>query len=235
MQRRHVIGSATTPDGGSFELVRQGSSLAIFCDGSVLMSSELSGSEEAMAAEVEAHLARRSRPRVLVGGLGLGYTLRAVLDATSARTEVVCVELMKVLAEWHRGPLGPLAGRPLEDPRVTLVCDDVVRVIQRSTDAYDAILLDVDNGPIAMTVRGNWRLYSPEGLRDIHRALRPDGVLVVWSASADKPFAKRMRQAGFDAQMRRVGARTGSRPTKGETHVLLVGRRTDRPPRRHAR
>ena len=231
MQPGHVLGSAVTPDGGCFELVRQGRYLTIYCDNRVLMSSEFSGSEAAMAEEAKRHLARRSRPRVLVGGLGLGYTLGAILDATAANAEVVCVEIMEVLAAWHRGPLGALAGYPLDDPRVSLVCADVVDVIKASQGSFDAILLDVDNGPIPMAAEGNRWLYAPTGLVGLYRALRQGGVLVVWSAGADKPFARRLRQAGFETEMRRVGARTGRRVRQGETHVLFVGRRPERPRR----
>ena len=192
------------------------------------MSSATHGSEEVMVREAAKHLVHVERPRILVGGLGLGYTLRATLDAVGEHAEVVCVELMSALVDWHRGPLGELANHPIDDPRVTVVHGDVVEVIKSAPgegEAYDAILLDVDNGPIPMTVTSNWWLYAAEGLAGTLAALRPGGVLVVWSAGGDAPFARRMSKAGFETEVRRVAARSGRRSRRGHTHVLFVGQR----------
>ncbi len=177
-------------------------------------------------------LREHPHPRVLIGGLGLGYTLRATLDRLPASATVVCLELLEAVTEWHRGPLsplGPLADHPADDPRVELRVDDVVRVIAELApdEAFDAILLDVDNGPIPFTVWGNWWLYAAEGLAALFRAVRPGGALVVWSTDHDERFERRMGEAGFETELVRVSAKTGAlgRRNRGETHVLFVGRR----------
>ena len=223
-----MIAKATTPDGGTYELARHGDDFAIYSDGRVLMTSRTHGSEEAMAAVVS-EIADRPRPRVLVGGLGFGFTLRATLDRLPAGAEVVCAELMEATVEWHRGPLGSLAAHPIDDPRVRVLVGDVAEHVRelRPADAYDAILLDVDNGPLPMTVVGNWWLYAAEGIAGMHAALRDRGVLVVWSAGEDHRFERRLRDAGFTTDVRRVTARgrPERRRRRGETHVLFVGRR----------
>jgi spermidine synthase len=224
-----ILGTAQTPDGGRVSLVRDPSGLTIRLDGLTLMAEKAHGSERAMARVACAGLSSPA-PRVLVGGLGLGYTLRAALDALPPTAEVVCAELLGSIVEWHRGPLGPLASHPIEDARVRLQVGDIVALFQaRGPDAppeWDAILLDVDNGPIPLTVVSNWWLYAAEGLEALARSLRPGGTLVVWSAGDDDRFARRMRRAGLDAWIERVTARTGRRGRRGgETHVLFVGRR----------
>lgn len=212
-------------------LVRDSTGLTIRLDGLTLMAESAHGSEGAMARIACAGLAEAPAPRVLVGGLGLGYTLRATLDALPADAEVVCAELLSSIVEWHRtGPLGPLAAHPIEDPRVHLHEGDIVALFAaRAAGAapeWDAILLDVDNGPIPLTVVSNWWLYAAEGLEALTQSLRPGGTLVVWSAGDDDRFVARMRRAGLDAWIEPVTARTGRRGRRGrETHVLFVGRR----------
>ena len=152
----------------------------------------------------------------------MGFTARAALDRVGPTASVVVVELVPAIVAWNRGPLAPLAGRPLDDPRVTLVVGDVVGYLAAGPAPFHAILLDVDNGPDPVTARGNARLYEPAGLERIHRALRPGGVLVVWSAYQAPAFPTTLRQAGFAPEVVRARSRGG----KGGRHVLYVGRRT---------
>lgn len=219
------LGRASTPEGGRIELVRHPTRTVIYVDDLLLMSTDAHGSEVAMADVGCGMFAPRAR--VLVGGLGLGFTLRAVLDTVPADdAEVICVELLEPLVRWHRdGPLGAITDHPLRDRRVTVRSADVVEVLRESDEAsFDAILLDVDNGPIAMTQNDNARLYGDEGLRRIHRLLRPGGHLVVWSADDFPAFTARMAAAGFEAHAQRVSAWAPDETPKSDvTHVLFVG------------
>lgn len=233
---REVLGTATTPDGGAITLLLEEGQMVIRIDGLGLMSSRMHGSEAAMARIACQTLREADAPRVLVGGLGLGYTLRAVLDRLPPSGEVVCVELMPAIAEWHRVLLGALADRPLDDPRVELVIGDVVSwFAQHDADAppdLDAILLDIDNGPIPLTALGNWWLYARDGLVALRRRLRPGGTIVFWSVMEDERFARRMEAAGFETHVIRVSPRTGYRARhmfrrrlgrRRGHHVLFVG------------
>lgn len=224
---REVLGSAVTPDNGEIQLIKDGTGYSIYTDGQVLMPSRTHGSEEAMAKIACHHISDVEQPRVLVGGLGMGYTLRAALDRLAPHAEVICGELMEAIVEWHRGPLGPLANHPIEDPRVKVVVGDVTELIRRPETGYDAVLLDVDNGPIPMTVVGNWWLYAKEGLTALRSAVRPGGILIVWSAGEDDLFLERMQRAGFRSETVRVAPRTGRRKRRGRgyKHVLFIGRR----------
>ncbi len=234
---REILGHAKTPDGGAIVLTHEDGELTITIDGLGLMSSRLHGSETVMARIACEAIAGVERPRVLVGGLGLGYTLRAVLDGLPAAAEVQCIELLPIIAEWHRGPLGALADHPLDDPRVRLTIGDVVSAFAdhpaEATPDLDAILLDVDNGPIPLTVVGNWWLYAADGLRALTRRLRPGGTVVFWSAMEDARFAARMEAAGLDTHVRRVLPGTGRRARRTTTsrgrprphHVLFIGTR----------
>jgi spermidine synthase len=203
------------------------------------MSSRAHGSEDelarlALAAARTGDGARGGAGRahrVLVGGLGMGFTLRATLDALAGRhslrpnTEVVLAEVFPAVVEWNRGPLAHLAGRPLADPRVRVVVGDVAdRLAEVGEEAapYDVILLDVDNGPEAITLEANDRLYIPRGLGQAFRALAPGGVLAVWSANDDPRFADRLRRAGFRVETHRVSERSGG---KGGRHVIFVASR----------
>ena len=172
-------------------------------------------------------MARRARaevsaatPHILVGGLGMGFTLRAVLDGLSATGRVTIAELLPEVVRWNRDHLGHLAGEPLDDPRVSLVVNDVAYVIATSRHAFDAILLDVDNGPAALTDQRNEKLYRPRGLEIVRRSLRPGGILVVWSASPDRPFERVLRQTGFSVRTETVRALGGS---KGPRHTIFLG------------
>ena len=223
MLPREVLGESVTPDGLPLTLTREGVALVVRVDNVPLMSSRVHGSEEALAEVGCDGLREHAGARVLVGGLGMGFTLRAVLDALGADAEVVVAELLPSIVEWNRGPLGPLAGTPLDDPRTSLVVGDVIGLVKRSPGAFDAILLDVDNGPEAFTVASNAWLYGPRGLAALRTALRPTGRLVVWSAVESEPFQRALRAAGFSVEVLPVRARGAVR--KGSRHWLFIGRR----------
>jgi spermidine synthase len=221
---RVSLGRASTPQQGRIELVRENGKLVIYVDDLLLMTSGANTSEIALA-EVGCRTLGPSA-RVLVGGLGLGYTLRAVLDLVPSDTEVVCVELLQSIVRWHReGPLGEPVGDPVRDPRVVMRVEDIVAHVRGAEDAsYDSILLDVDNGPIAMTMNGNGWLYTLEGLAALYARLRPGGSLVVWSADPQPRFVARLAEAGYETEVHTVPA--GDAPeSAGVEHVLLVGRK----------
>ena len=201
-------------------LHRRGDEFSLRVAGLELMNSRQHGSEEALAALALAELARPAQ-HVLIGGLGMGFTLRAALDALPATARVSVAELVPQVAEWNRGPLAHLAGRPLADGRVKLAVADVADLLARATRAYDAVLLDTDNGPEGTTHEGNERLYSPAGLRAAHGALTPGGVLAVWSAFQSPAFARRLVAAGFAVSEKNVR----SRGKKGVRHVVWLARR----------
>jgi spermidine synthase len=189
----------------------------------MLMSSRMHGSEEELAALACKHLASTEPPRVLVGGLGLGYTLRATLDLLPPSASVVVAELVAGVVEWNRGPLGPLANHPLADTRVSVAIGDVGKTMRLDKDGFDAILLDVDNGPDAFTAAGNADLYDNRGVTQAHAALRPGGVLAVWSAWEDRKFEQRLRWAGFTVTMHRMRARL---KRGGPRHTVFVGHKS---------
>ena len=167
--------------------------------------------------------ARSPGARLLVGGLGMGYTLRAALDRLGPDAMVVVVELLEAVVRWNRGPLADLAERPLDDPRSHLEVVDLVDYLAAKPEPFDGILLDVDNGPEAFTTSGNARLYSERGLTRLRKALRPGGTLVVWSAFESPRFVGVMERAGFSVRAERARARG----RKGGRHTLYVGRRPD--------
>jgi spermidine synthase len=222
MQPWEKIASATAPDGALLELRRRGSEYRIWAGGHDLMSSDDAGSSRALAELGCKHVSTAKAPRILVGGLGMGYTLRGALDATSAGAVVEVAELVQAVADWNRGDLGPLAGRPLDDPRSVLVLADVRLHIRKARSLYDAILLDVDNGPSALAHGDNDGLYSHGGLQHAWRALRPGGVLGVWSISDDTRFTRRLEQHGFQPEVHRV---EGSRKGRGRHHVIWIAPR----------
>lgn len=185
------------------------------------MTSRAHASEEALAELAAARLARADA-RFLIGGLGMGYTLAALLRRVGPRASVVVAEIVPELIEWNRGPLGPLAGHPLADPRVRVRAADVGAVLREARGAFDAVLLDVDNGPEAATRPGNEWLYGAEGLRAAAAALREGGVLAVWSAGADRAFARRLRAAGLGVEEHRVAAGPGRR--RGRRVVWVAAR-----------
>jgi len=186
-----------------------------------LMSSTAHGSEEALAELACAHVAAREDARVLVGGLGMGFTLAAVLAHLGSSARVEVAELVPAVVEWNRGPLAHLAGRPLEDARVSVWEGDVVERVREARGDFDAILLDVDNGPEAFTVASNRALYTAAGLTALHAALRAGGVLGVWSVAPDREFTRRLGQAGFAAEEHTARARGA----KGGRHTLWLAER----------
>jgi len=197
-------------------LYRRGREFSIRVNGCELMNSRAHGSEDALAELACARVADRPRPRVLIGGLGMGYTLASALRRLGASARVVVAELVPEVVQWNRGPLADLAGHPLQDTRVTVREVDVARILQAEHQAYDAILLDVDNGPDGLSLQSNNWLYSPAGLDAAFAALKPEGVLAVWSASPDRSFTRRLRQAGFavdEVPVRARGQRGGGRHT----------------------
>ena len=217
-----LIDTADLPDGGTLRLMRRGQDFMILFGRNELMSSRLRGSEEALATLAWESLKGRARPHMLVGGLGMGFTLRAALAALPADAEITVGELVPKIVEWARGPLAHLFGDSLDDPRVEIAVRDVWELIAGSRATYDAILLDVDNGPDGLIHAANDRLYGDQGLRAAHAALRPGGVLAIWSAYPDKAFTERVRRAGFRVEEVKVRA-TGGR--KGAHHVIWMAMR----------
>jgi spermidine synthase len=215
-----LLGQTRTPDGEEMSLTRQGSEYVILASGKPLMSSRMHGSEEALAAFGCKEARGRDEPCVLVGGLGMGFTLRATLDLLPPDAIVVVAELVPAVVEWNRGPLAPLADQPLKDPRVRVEIGDVADTLRASTRRFDAILLDVDNGPAAFTASHNTRLYDDHGLTAARKALKDDGVLAVWSAWEDRRFEQRLRHGGFTVQVERVRARLKK---GGPRHTIFLG------------
>ena len=215
-----VIDRAPAPGGGELVLQQRGEEFAIRVNGRELMSSRQHGSEEKMAEVACAGLAGK-KPRVLVGGLGLGYTVRAALERLPPDAKVVVSELVPAVVAWNQGVLAPLAGRPLEDARVKVETRDVGELLREADGTYDAVLLDVDNGPEALTQEQNRWLYGERGLGTIRRAIKSRGVVVVWSASPDRLFANRLKRAGFDTEVVETPARGKG---GGPMHTLFIGR-----------
>jgi len=220
MRPWELLGETRTPDGEDMRLTRQGSEYVILASGKPLMSSRMHGSEEALAALGCRDARMRETPCVLVGGLGMGFTLRATLDVLPPDATVVVAELVPAVVDWNHGPLGPLAGHPLKDPRVTIAIGDVAATLRSSTRRFDAILLDVDNGPAAFTASHNTGLYDDGGLAVVRRALKDGGVLAVWSAWEDRRFEQRLRHGGFVVQVERVRARLKK---GGPRHTIFLG------------
>jgi len=221
MRPWETLAKAVAPDGSPIELRRRGHELLIRADGYDLMSSEDDDSSLALAT-VALRALGRPATRVLVGGLGMGFTLRAALDGVGADAVVEVAELIPAVAEWNRGPIAPVANAPLEDPRAELHVGDVAKRIKAAEGHYDAILLDVDNGPDALAHDRNEGLYAARGLGRAHRALRPGGVLAVWSFSDDPAFTRRCTNAGFKARVEKVAA---SRKGRGRYHFVWVAKR----------
>jgi spermidine synthase len=215
-----LLGQTRTPDGEDMSLTRQGSEYVILAGGKPLMSSRMHGSEEALAAFGCAEARARDEPCVLVGGLGMGFTLRATLDVLPPGAVVVVAELVPAVVEWNRGPLGPLAGHPLKDKRVHVELGDVAATLRASTRRFDAVLLDVDNGPAAFTATHNARLYDDDGLAAVRAALKPGSVVAVWSAWEDRRFEQRLKHAGFTVQVERVRGRLKK---GGPRHTIFLG------------
>lgn len=197
---RIKLADTQTLDGGTMSLYEQDGDYSISFEGQELMHSRLNASEKLLGELGLGRLNRNSDQRILVGGLGLGFTLQRVLSTLGPRSQVDLVELLPDVFDWNREHLSNLNGYLLKDPRVTAIAEDVSRFIAKAEpEIYDAVLLDIDNGPIAMVSRENDSLYSTAGLKGLYQTLRPGGRAVIWSAGPDKKFEKRLRAAGFTA------------------------------------
>jgi len=217
MVPRELIGTARVPGGEDLRLFRRGADFMIVLERNELMNSRMSGSEEALATMTIERLRGRGAPRLLVGGYGMGFTLRAALAVLPADARVTVAELVPEIIAWAQGPMAALTAGCLDDRRVGVVHVDVADLIAESPGEYDAILLDVDNGPDGLVRAANNRLYGMRGLHLAREALRPGGVLAVWSAAPDPAFARRLSLAGFAVEERTVRARSNG---KGANHTI---------------
>jgi spermidine synthase len=215
-----LLGRTRTPGDDDMTLMRRDSEYVILANGKSLMSSRMHGSEEALVTLACERARTLEEPRVLVGGLGMGFTLRATLDILPPDATVVVTELVPAIVEWNRGPLGPLAGHPLKDKRVVVDVGDVAATLRASRNLFDAVLLDVDNGPAAFTTSRNAGLYDDRGLASVRTALKIGGVLAVWSAWEDRKFEQRLRHGGFTVAVERVRARLKK---GGPRHTIFIG------------
>jgi spermidine synthase len=211
--------AAVPGDGGEIILRRRGSEFSIRIANTELMNSRVHGSEDALAELVCRRLHQQSGVRMLIGGLGLGYTLAEALANSQQDARITVSELIPAVVGWNRQHLGHLAGRPLDDPRVAVLVEDVARVIGREESAWDAILLDVDNGPDGLTRKANERLYGMAGLNKSFSALRPGGILAVWSYGPDEGFTRRLQECRFTTEIVTVRAR---KPGKGRRHTIWL-------------
>lgn len=216
---RELLATAQVPGGEELRLFRRDRDFMIVLDRNELMNSRMSGSEEALATLTCARLKNRTNPRLLIGGYGMGFTLRAALAVLPAGASVVVSELVPEIIAWARGPMSELTAGCLDDPRVRVVEEDVAAVIGAARSSYDAILLDVDNGPDGLTRAGNDHLYSLEGLRAARAALTAGGILAVWSAGDDPAFTRRLNANGFSVDPTRVRARANG---KGAQHTIWL-------------
>lgn len=216
------LGRAKVPGGDEFRLMQRGDEFTIFAGTIGLMGSRQSGSEEVLARVAAERVGKRPKARVLIGGLGMGFTLRAALGLFGADAEIVVAELVPEIAgAWARGPLAGLHGTSLDDPRLTLKVGDVGNVMAGDAAKFDAILLDVDNGPEGLSRPGNDRLYSAGGISAAKAALRPGGMLAIWSVAPDPKFTKRLGQSGMKVEELKARAHGG----KGARHVIWVATR----------
>jgi len=212
------------PGGGELRLMRRGAEFSIRLGHNELMSSRLSGSEQALATFACDKIRTRERPQILIGGLGMGFTLRAALTVLGQQAHIIVAELVPAVVTWARGPMAEIFGDSLADPRVDIRETDVGDLIRSHQSAYDAILLDVDNGPEGLTRKANNELYNQAGLSAAHAALRPGGVLAVWSSAPNPKFTRRLRRTGFavdEIPLRAKGPRGGAR------HLIWIATRAD--------
>ncbi len=217
-----TLDTAKIPGGGELRLKQRGREFSIMLGANELMNSRLNGSEQALATLACEKLAARATARVLIGGLGMGFTLRAALGVLPPNAEIVVAELVPSVINWARGAMAEVFASSLDDPRVTLMCADVRHVIAGSSEHFDAILLDVDNGPDGLTTARNDGLYGLAGLGEAKAALKPRGVLAIWSAHPDAAFARRLTQAGFASEEKRVRANGAG---GGAKHVIWLATR----------
>ena len=216
------LGHASSPDGTVIQLTRRDDEYVILAAGRHLMSSRMHASEESLAALGCRRAAALTQPAVLIGGLGMGYTLRAALDLLPAKATIVVAELIPGIVDWNRGPLAPLANNPLADPRVRIEIANVAATLRASSAEFDAILLDVDNGPGAFTDSANVALYSAPGIAAAHASLNPGGTLAIWSAHEDPKFAHRLRSANFTVHTEHTRAHAN----KGPRHTIYLAQKS---------
>lgn len=220
---RELLASAHVPGGDEpLRLIRRGSEYSIMLGANELMNSRLSGSEEAMSTLAAARIAGVRAPHVLIGGLGMGFTLRTALQAFGANASIEVAELVPEIVDWARGPMAHLHEGTLDDPRVGIHVGDVGAPIRSAAARYDAILLDVDNGPDGLSREGNDALYTAQGLQQAWTALKPGGVLSVWSSGPDPRFTARLRKTGFAVEEEIVRAR---RTGGGARHTIWLAQR----------
>lgn len=212
---------ASLPDGGALRLKQRGTEFSIMLGTNELMNSRLSGSEQALASLTCERIRSRTAPKMLIGGLGMGFTLRAALAELKPDAKIVVAELVPAVVAWARGPMAAVFSDCLDDPRVSIRETDVGLLIRAEPAAYDAILLDVDNGPEGLTVEANDALYDPRGLSQAHAALKPGGVLAVWSSAPDASFKRRLIRTGFAVEEVLIRA-NGKR---GARHVIWLATR----------
>ena len=221
-----LLSSTRTPDTKrELKLYQRDTEYSIRVNGQELMNSRLFGSEKMLAELSCAEIAHKKNAYVLIGGLGMGYTLSAALASLNSDADVRVAELVPSVVAWNQDALGKLANHPLQDSRVTVLVDDVMQVIKRNNSAFDAILLDVDNGPDSLTQEGNDTLYSLAGLSMIHHALRPGGVVAVWSASPDTGFTKTLTRSSFHVVEKKV--RAGAQ-NKGPVHTIWIAKKKNK-------
>jgi spermidine synthase len=219
-----LLGETVTPDGTDMKLVRRDQEYIILANGKSLMSSRMHGSEEALATLGCRRARTLEQPTVLVGGLGMGFTLRATLDLLPPDASIVVAELLPEVVEWNRGLLGPLAQYPLRDKRVRVEVGDVRATLRSGAGRFDAVLLDVDNGPAAFAAADNAGLYDDRGLAAARVALKTGGLLAIWSAREDRKFEQRLRYGGFAVQVERVRGRLKK---GGPHHTIFLGYKTN--------
>jgi spermidine synthase len=225
MKTLELLGQALSRDGTVLKLVRRSDEYIILANGKSLMSSRMHGSEEALAAFACRKARALERPCVLIGGLGMGFTLRATLDLLPADATVVVAEIVPAVVEWNRGPLAPLAGEPLKDTRVQVEIDDVAVTLSSRFGRFDAVLLDVDNGPCGFSASNNDWLYDDRGIAATFAALKMGGVLAVWSAREDRKFEQRLRHGRFNVEVECVRGRLNK---GGPRHTIFLGQKTAR-------
>ncbi len=221
MKPFEFLEEARAPDGTALTLHRHDGSYIMRVNGVELMSSRRSNSELRLAELVCAPLRDQPGTRVVIGGLGLGFTLQAALRLLPADAQIVVVEIVQAVIDWNRDPRYALAGAAMDDPRVDVVHDDVANVLRQNPGAFDAIMLDVDNGAESLTTAGNAQLYLDAGIRQAVDAMAPGGALAYWSADADPRFARALRRAGLEVDTQRVRAHT----TSGGYYTLYIARR----------
>jgi spermidine synthase len=214
---RELIGEAEVPGGPPLRLIRHDNAFIIMLDRNELMSSRMSGSEKALATLTCERLGGRTAPRLLIGGYGMGFTLRAALSVLDSDARLIVAELVPGIIDWARGPMAAITQGCLDDPRVEIRIGDVGAEIAAGKQSYDAILLDVDNGPDGLTRPANDGLYSARGLAAARSALKPGGILAIWSAGPDRAFTQRLKQAGFHVEEVKVRARENG---KGPMHTI---------------